>query len=305
MKKHFRLFKGIILFFTAFIGVGAIFGSMMFFIDPQNGFVMGSILPAMREKMPFGELLFSNFVFSGISLIIVNGLTNMTAFALILLGKKSGYFLGWFFGITLMLWICIQFYIFAPVVYAIDIVFFILGLLQFIFGYLAYVGFCKNSFVFEESSYQRIDMQNPKEAVFYFSREGYSKKLAYEKANELGCGVFEIKTTERTEGTPGFWWCGRFAMHQWGMPIEPIQADLAAFERVHIICPIWAFGICSPVRQFLTDNREGLKSVELTIVHFMKARLSAVFKEPEELLGDKLTAKASVCSRFGRFKTLG
>ena len=57
---------------------------------------------------------FQDFTFSGWALLIVNGLTNLTAAGLLLAKKHSGVVLGGVFGVTLMLWICIQFYMFPP-----------------------------------------------------------------------------------------------------------------------------------------------------------------------------------------------
>ena len=33
---------------------------------------------------------------------------------------------------------------------------------------------------------------------------GYTKKVAYEKANEIGANIRELKTKEKTDGTLGF-----------------------------------------------------------------------------------------------------
>lgn len=65
----------------------------------------------------------------------------------------------------------------------------------------------------------------------------YVKRQAYEAADASGAVVYEIKSTERTAGTLGFWWCGRFGMHRWEMPIEPINIDLTTFDSVTICFP--------------------------------------------------------------------
>lgn len=57
------------------------------------------------QVLPFADILFQNYIFFGIALLIVNGLSNLTAALLLLLKKKSGVILGGLFGITLMLWI--------------------------------------------------------------------------------------------------------------------------------------------------------------------------------------------------------
>ena len=48
--------------------------------------------------------------------------------------------------------------------------------------------------------------------VVYFSRMGYTKKIAYDYANEVGAFILELNTLENTSGSLGFWWCGRFSM---------------------------------------------------------------------------------------------
>ena len=84
----------------------------MMLLDP-SGRAMGmdAMLPYF-QVLPFADVLFQNLTFSGIALLIVNGWTNLTAAVLLLLRKRSGILLGGIFGVTLMLWICIQFYMF-------------------------------------------------------------------------------------------------------------------------------------------------------------------------------------------------
>lgn len=49
---------------------------------------------------------------------------------------------------------------------------------------------------------------------------------------------------------PGAWWCGRYGMHRWPMPIAPIAVDLSAYEHVTVCSPIWVFGLAAPMRAF-------------------------------------------------------
>lgn len=58
-------------------------------IDPA-GKIMGmdAMLPYFRV-LPFADILFADFVFSGIALLIVNGLTNLAA-ALLFAKKRAG-----------------------------------------------------------------------------------------------------------------------------------------------------------------------------------------------------------------------
>lgn len=116
-KAHSRyaVARRALLFWTLLIGVGAVGGAAMMLIDP-SGKAMGmdAMLPYF-QVLPFAEVLFQDFVFSGMALLIVNGLTNLTAAVLLLRKNPLGVTLGGVFGVTLMLWICIQFYMFLYV----------------------------------------------------------------------------------------------------------------------------------------------------------------------------------------------
>ena len=236
-----------LLFWTLFIGLGAVAGASGMLLDP-SGKAMGmdAMLPFF-QVLPLAEYLYQDFMFPGIALLIVNGLTNLTAAVLLLLKRKSGVILGGVFGITLMLWICIQFVIF-PLNFM-STSYFIFGFCQAVTGYMTWVFGKQEAFGVTILDYPNIGTDSRRLVVF-FSRMGYVKKQAYEAANRTGAQVYEIKAAERTEGTAGFWWCGRFAMHRWSMPIEPLTVDPGAYDHVTICSPIWVFSLASPVREF-------------------------------------------------------
>ena len=105
-------------------------------IDPSGKTLhMDAMLPFF-QKLPFADILFQDFLFSGFALLIVNGLTNLTATVLLLRKKKLGVILGGTFGITLMLWICIQFYMF-PLNFM-STAYFLFGLCQAVTGFAAW-----------------------------------------------------------------------------------------------------------------------------------------------------------------------
>lgn len=89
------------------------------------------------KVVPFSTILFKNYIFPGIALLVVNGLTNLLAVYLIMKNKKKDIILGTIFGFTLMLWITIQFIIFPFNIMSTS--YFIFGLLQLITGYMTYV----------------------------------------------------------------------------------------------------------------------------------------------------------------------
>ena len=125
-----------LIFWTLFIGIGAVAGGLSMIIDPSGKALhMDGMLPFFRV-LPFADVLFRDFLFSGFALLIVNGLTNLTAAVLLFRKKKIGVILGGIFGVTLMLWICIQFYMFPP--NFMSSIYFVFGLCQAITGYAAW-----------------------------------------------------------------------------------------------------------------------------------------------------------------------
>ena len=134
--KRYDTARRWLIFWTLFISVGAVAGGLSMILDPSGKTLhMDGMLPYF-QVLPFAKTLFQDFLFSGFALLIVNGLTNLTAAVLLLRRKKLGVILGGVFGVTLMLWICIQFYIF-PLNFM-STAYFIFGLCQALTGYVAW-----------------------------------------------------------------------------------------------------------------------------------------------------------------------
>lgn len=297
MSKRYKISRAILLFWTLFIGIGALAGGLCMIIKPDGSVMgMGAMLPYF-QGLPFADVLFQDYLFSGIMIVVVNGLTNLIAAGFIFADKKGGIIAGGVFGVTLMAWIIIQFVIFPANV--MSSLWFVFGILQAITGYVCFVRYKQDRFVFDESEYKNIG-ENPSCAVVYFSITGYTKKLAYQIANERGADIYEITTTEKTDGDLGFLWCGRFGMHKWGMPINDI--DLSKYDSVVICSPMWVFGVCAPVREFCKMQRDKLKNVGYVLTHTMNARFENVAEDMDALLDAKHTFFESYSTQLGKIK---
>lgn len=300
-KSRYKTTKKFLIFWTLFIGIGAMLGGIMMLIDPTGETIgMVGMLPYFK-KLPFADVLFRDFVFSGIMLIIVNGITNLVAATLLFFDKKIGVVLGGTFGVTLMLWICIQFYMF-PLNFM-STIYFIFGFLQAVTGYAAWVFYKQEHFYFNAADYENIG-KNGKTLVVYFSRLGYVRKIAYEQANALGADICEIKSTEKTDGTLGFWWCGRFGMHRRAMPIEPITADLTKYDKIIVCSPVWVFSIAAPVRAFLKEANGKIHDAEYVFVHHTNGKYENLAALADEIAGVKHSKFTSIRCRKGKFRTL-
>ena len=300
-KSRFRIARRFLIFWTLFIGVGAVAGALAMLCDPSGKFMgMDAMLPYF-QVLPFAGRVFQDFTFSGWALLIVNGLTNLTAAGLLLAKKPLGTVLGGIFGITLMLWICIQFYIF-PLNFM-STSFFLFGAAQAAAGYAAWVFRKQEAFHVLLTDYPNIGTDE-KRLVVFFSRMGYVRKIACEEANRTGARLYEVKSTERTEGTLGFWWCGRYGMHKWEMPIEPISQNLADYDHVTICTPIWVFSVAAPMRSFCAQAADKIKEGTYILVHHQGSAYENAADEMDQLLGLKHTGFVSLQCREGNYKII-
>ncbi len=297
--SRFRVARVILLFWTLFVGIGAVGGAFGMLLDPSGRFLQMDTLLPYFQVLPFANVLFRDFTFSGCALLVVNGLTNLTAAGLLLTHPKAGTLLGGIFGVTLMLWIGIQFYLFPP--NFLSTAFFAIGFCQAVTGYAAWVFYRQEHFIVQESDYQNIGT-NPNRLVVYFSRMGYVKQQALAEADRTGAAVYEIRAAERTAGTLGFWWCGRYGMHRWAMPIEPISIDLTTYDHVTICTPIWVFALAAPVRSFCQQAAGKIKEADYILVHHQNSRYENAAREMDALLGITHTRLRSIRCRVGTFR---
>jgi len=88
--------------------MGAVYGGVTMLIDP-SGRMLGveSLLP-MFQKLPFANELFRNFIFPGVALLCVNGVTNFAALLMLVRRHKFALHAGVVCGALLVGWIGMQ-----------------------------------------------------------------------------------------------------------------------------------------------------------------------------------------------------
>lgn len=263
--KRLKVARIVLIFWTLFIGVGAIFGASWMLAD-TTGKAMGmdSLLPYF-QVLPFADTLFTNFLFSGLMLLLVNGLTNITAAVFLFLKKKIGYILGTIFGITLMLWIVIQFIILPS--NFLSTIYFDFGILQFLTGVTCLIFYEQCTFEFNVADYTKIKDESDV-LVLYFSRMGYCRKIAYQLADDYKAKIVEITTEEKIQNTSGFWWSGFSGMNRKKMKTRDLDIDLSKYEKIIIVSPIWVFRICAPIRDFMDKYKEKINNPVIVLNHY-------------------------------------
>lgn len=124
-----RMIIGIEKFLTLFIGIGAIAGAVMMWMDPTGVYWGGEpLLDMLRAKMPWQDVFFRDFVLSGIVLLAVNGLPQFLATLMLFKKHPLAHWAVLVCGIILMLWIALEWWVWG--FNAMSNMFFVLGVME-------------------------------------------------------------------------------------------------------------------------------------------------------------------------------
>ena len=114
---------------TLFIGIGAIAGAVMMWIDPTGATWGGEpLLEMMRAKMPWPDVFFKDFIPSGFVLLGLNGVTQIVAAYLLFKKHRLAQHAVLVCGIILMLWIVLEWWVWD--FNAMSNSYFVLGLIE-------------------------------------------------------------------------------------------------------------------------------------------------------------------------------
>lgn len=97
--------------------------------------------------------------------------------------------------------------------------------------------------------------------IAYYSRTGITKKVAEILAQKLGAEIEEIEDTVDRSGVKGYLISGRDAMQKRLTKLEPTILNPADFDLVIIGTPIWGWNVSTPVRTYITENKDKFKKV--------------------------------------------
>ena len=116
-------------FLTLFIGIGAVVGAVIMWIDPTGQmWGMEPLLEMLRAKMPWPDIFFRNFIPSSFVLLFLNGITQFVAAFLLFKKHRFAPYAVLICGIILMLWIVLEWWVWG--FNAISNIYFVLGLVE-------------------------------------------------------------------------------------------------------------------------------------------------------------------------------
>jgi len=104
-----------------------------------------------------------------------------------------------------------------------------------------------------------------KTLVIYYSYGGTTKKIAEQKASELGADLVEVRDRKKPNPLAAFFvGCPKAIRGKEGS-IQPVGADLSSYDHIIIAGPIWAGNPAPPVNNIVNMLPPG-KEVSMLFV---------------------------------------
>ena len=104
--------------------------------------------------------------------------------------------------------------------------------------------------------------------ITFFSRTKNTKKVAEILKKEFKADIEEIKDTKINRmGVKGYLISGREGMTEKLAEIKQTKKDSSKYDLVIIGTPVWGFNMASPIRTYLTQNKNKFKKIAVFCTH--------------------------------------
>jgi flavodoxin len=125
---------------------------------------------------------------------------------------------------------------------------------------------------------------NNETLIVYYSRSGVSEKLAQALQTRLGCAM--DKVTYAGKDSIAFGTAVLEALRKATVPISGAVHNPGDYETIICITPVWGQAMATPMRSYLAEHKEAIKSYALIAV-CAKSGLSGTVKDAVAVLGKK------------------
>ncbi|MBX3613583.1 MAG: flavodoxin [Burkholderiaceae bacterium] len=101
----------------------------------------------------------------------------------------------------------------------------------------------------------------PRSLLVFYSRTGYTRRIASEISAACDCDVEELHDTVGRGGPLGYARSSLEAIARFDTLLAPTQHDPADYDLVVVGTPIWFWNLSSPVRTWARRHRESLRKL--------------------------------------------
>jgi menaquinone-dependent protoporphyrinogen IX oxidase len=139
-------------------------------------------------------------------------------------------------------------------------------------------------------------MPAPKILVIFYSRSGTTRRIAQALSSALGGSLEEIAEDRGRNGLLGYCRSVFEARRKRSANIRPARNDPRSFDLVVIGTPVWAWSVSSPVRAYLTANKDRLPTVAFFCT-LGGAGSETVFAQMQDIVGKAPRATCAITAR--------
>ena len=132
--------------------------------------------------------------------------------------------------------------------------------------------------------------------IVYFSRTGYTKRIAESIAKEMHATLLPITETRSRLGFIGYQRCVLEAAFGFNAKIDKAAIDPKSFDLVLLGTPIWGWHLASPVRAFARQHAQAIGSCGFFCT-MGGSGASAAFTELQEIIGHAPLATLALTDR--------
>jgi menaquinone-dependent protoporphyrinogen IX oxidase len=129
--------------------------------------------------------------------------------------------------------------------------------------------------------------------IVFYSRTETTAMLAHAVAEALGADVEGLVDTVARAGGRGFLRSLRDAAGRRSTIIEPVRADLTAYDLVVVGAPDWGGAVAAPARAFLAEHGSSLPRVAFFLTDG-ESDHEKVFRDMADLAGQEPVATLGV-----------
>ena len=131
----------------------------------------------------------------------------------------------------------------------------------------------------------------------YYSRTGKTEALMQEIAGELSCEAVKLEDGVDRSGLRGWLYSGMQAMARKVTPVNKpeTQLPLSEYDLVILGTPVWAGRCSAPMRSFLLEYGETLKSVAYVITRASENHYDQVYDQMDLYVNKPRKRAVSIC----------
>ena len=269
MNRNYKVFRHICTHLTLAAGIFFLLISFVFIIEPSGQIIEFSNLLVLLQQTFNYFGWFRSLFFPGIVCLALVGAPHMIAGLLFLARIPSAIKVSRIASVIFFISSLLGTFVFQD--NWMTWLFLLFSLVEFVFSQLCLVFYHRYSFYFNVEDYRDINKNNKNMLVLYYALNNYTRKYAYEVANQNRCSIYEITTVNNYQSNIGWLEVVIKTIKGENIQTNPANIDFNEYKHIYLITESYHGKIISPVLDFCIRDLN-TSSIEYDIIRFSPIR---------------------------------